>query len=328
MNDKIRKIGVFTSGGDSPGMNAAVRAVVRAANYYGIECFGIYHGYEGMIDGNISPLGTDDVSNILQRGGTILRSARSKGFMTAEGRKEAYEHLKSMEIDALVAIGGDGTFTGGQVFTAEYPDIKFIGLPGTIDNDLFGTDLTIGYDTAVNTAVEAIDKIKDTAASHDRLFFVELMGRDAGFISLRSGIATGADSILIPEFPTDLNDLVTKLKDRKARGKLSSIVIVSEGDDAGGAYQIVDKIKGDLPDFEIKVSVLGHMQRGGSPSASDRVLASRMGVAAIDALRNGENKVMIGLQGKDLVSVPLEQATKHHNCIEPRLYKLAEILGS
>lgn len=328
MERKIRKIGVFTSGGDSPGMNAALRAVVRAAHYHGLEPYGIYHGYEGMIDGNITPMAVDDVSNILQRGGTILRSARSKRFMTAEGRKEAYEHLRSLEIDALVAIGGDGTFTGGQVFTTEYPDMKFIGLPGTIDNDLFGTDLTIGYDTAVNTAVEAIDKIRDTAASHDRLFFVELMGRDAGFIALRSGIATGADSILIPEFPTDLNQLVSQLKDRKARGKLSSIVVVSEGDDAGGAYQIMDKVKGDLTDFEIKVTILGHLQRGGSPSAADRVLASRMGVGAIDALLNGENKVMIGLQGKDMVSVPLEQAIKHHNCIEPSLYKLAEILGS
>lgn len=328
MKDKIRKIGVFTSGGDSPGMNAAVRAVVRACHYYGVECYGIYHGYEGMIDGKISPLGSDDVSNILQHGGTILRSARSKRFMTTVGREEAYEQLRSLDIDALVAIGGDGTFTGGLVFTSEYPDIKFVGLPGTIDNDLFGTDLTIGYDTAVNTAIQAIDKIRDTAASHDRLFFVELMGRDAGFIALRSGIATGADSILIPEFPTDLNELVAKLKDRKARGKLSSIVIVSEGDDAGGAYQIADKVKGDLVDFEIKVSVLGHMQRGGSPTAIDRVLASRMGVAAVEALRNNEHKVMIGLQGKDLVSVPLEQATKHHNCIEPNLYKLAEILGS
>lgn len=327
MQSKINKIGVFTSGGDSPGMNACLRAVVRAGAHYGIEVVGIYHGYEGMIDGEMKTLLSADVSNIIQRGGTILRSARSKRFMEKEGRKAAYHQLKNHGIDALVAIGGDGTFKGGLAFTDEYPDIKYIGLPGTIDNDLYGTDLTLGYDTAVNTAVDCIDKIRDTAASHDRLFFIEVMGRDAGFIALRSGIATGADSILIPEFPTDLDELVGKLQRRKEQKKMSSIVVVSEGDDAGGAFEIVNKVKDRLENFEIKVTILGHLQRGGNPSCTDRVLGSRMGVAAVEALLNNENRVMIGLRHKDLVSVPLEQATKHHEEIEPSLYKLANILA-
>lgn len=325
---KVRKIGVFTSGGDSPGMNAAIRATVRAGLHYGVEVFGIYQGYDGMINGDIKPLSSGDVSNIIQRGGTMLRSARSKEFITKAGRQRAYDQLKAIGIDGLVAIGGDGTFKGGLALTNEYPDIKFVGAPGTIDNDLYGTDLTLGYDTAVNTAVEAIDKIRDTAASHDRLFFVEVMGRDAGFIALRSGIGTGADSVLIPEYPSDLDELVKKLKGRKERGKMSSVVVVSEGDDAGGAFEIVNKVKPQLDGFEIKVTILGHLQRGGSPSAVDRVLGSRMGVAAVEALLNGENRVMIGLQHKDMVSVPLEQATKHHEQIEPSLYKLSEILGS
>ncbi len=309
-------------------MNAAVRATVRAAQHYGIDVLGIYHGYDGMINGDIRPLESGDVSNIIQRGGTILRSARSKQFLTKEGRERAYQQLQSMGIDALVAIGGDGTFKGGLALTDEYPDIRYVGLPGTIDNDLYGTDLTIGYDTALNTVVEAVDKIRDTAASHDRLFFVEVMGRDAGFIVLRSGIATGADSILIPEFPTDLEALTNRLKDRKARGKMSSIVVVGEGDDAGGAMEIVQKVKPMLPGFEIKVTILGHLQRGGNPSCVDRVLASRMGVAAVEALMRGETRVMIGQQCRDMVSVPLTKATKHHETISPELYKLSEILGS
>lgn len=327
MQTKINKIGVFTSGGDSPGMNACIRAVVRAGAYHNIEVVGIYRGYEGMIDGEMKTLTSSDVSNTIQRGGTILRSARSKRFMTEKGRKAAYEQLKKMGIDALVAIGGDGTFKGGLALTAEYPDLKYIGVPGTIDNDLFGTDLTLGYDTAVNTAVACIDKIRDTAASHERLFFVEVMGRDAGFIALRSGIATGADSILIPEFPTDLDELVKKLYYRREHKKMSSVVVVSEGDDAGGAMEIVSKVKDRLKDFEIKVTILGHLQRGGNPSCTDRVLGSRFGVAAVEALLNGENNVMIGLKHREMVSVPLDKATKHHEEIEPSLYKLANILA-
>jgi len=284
MTSKIQKIGVFTSGGDSPGMNAAIRAVVRSASAQGIACVGIYRGYEGMVEGDFQPLYSSSVSNIIQRGGTILKSARSKQFMTRAGRDRAYEQLKSVEIDGVVAIGGDGTFKGALQFTDEHPDMPFIGLPGTIDNDLFGTDYTIGYDTAVNTVVECIDKIRDTAASHDRLFFVEVMGRDAGFIALRSGIASGADSILIPEFKTDLDDLVSTLKRRQEMKKTSSIVVVSEGDDQGGAFEIVEKVKDRLSDFEIKVTVLGHLQRGGSPSSLDRLISSQMGVAAVEAL--------------------------------------------
>lgn len=328
MAKHIQKIGVFTSGGDAPGMNAAVRAVVRAGIRHGCEVFGINHGYEGMIDGDMRLLLENDTSGIIQRGGTILKSARSKRFMTAEGRKQAYEQLKEHGIDGLVAVGGDGTFTGGLVFTQEYPDVKYVGLPGTIDNDLYGTDLTIGYDTAVNTVVEAVDKIRDTAESHDRLFFVEVMGRDAGYIALRSGIATGADAILIPEFRTDLTALVEKLHERRRKGKTSSIVIVAEGDDAGGAFTIAEQVKPQLQEFEIKVTILGHVQRGGSPSAVDRVLASRMGVAAVEALVAGNNKIMIGQKNNEMVQVPLEKATKHHETIDPDLMDLANILGT
>lgn len=327
MSSNIQKIGVFTSGGDSPGMNAAIRAVVRSASAQGIACVGIYRGYEGMVEGDFQPLYSSSVSNIIQRGGTILKSARSKQFMTRTGRDRAYEQLKSVEIDGVVAIGGDGTFKGALQFTDEHPDIPFIGLPGTIDNDLYGTDYTIGYDTAVNTVVDCIDKIRDTAASHDRLFFVEVMGRDAGFIALRSGIASGADSILIPEFKTDLDDLVKTLKRRQEMKKTSSIVVVSEGDDQGGAFEIVDKVKDRLSDFEIKVTVLGHLQRGGSPSSLDRLISSQMGVAAVEALAMGKTRLMIGVQNGHTVEVPMEKATKHHNTIKPELVKLATILS-
>lgn len=328
MASKIQKIGVFTSGGDSPGMNAAIRAVVRSALAQNIECIGIYRGYEGMIDGDFQPLYSHSVSNIIQRGGTILKSARSKRFIEKDGRDRAYKQLKAAGIDSIVAIGGDGTFKGALAFTDEHPDIPFIGLPGTIDNDLFGTDYTIGYDTAVNTVVECIDKIRDTAASHDRLFFVEVMGRDAGFIALRSGIASGADAILIPEFKTDLDELVETLKRRQANKKTSNIVVVSEGDDQGGAFEIVEKVKDRLADFEIKVTVLGHLQRGGSPSSLDRLISSQMGVAAVRALIEGKNRIMIGVQNGQTVAIPLEKATKHHNTIKPELVKLANILSS
>jgi 6-phosphofructokinase 1 len=309
-------------------MNAAIRAVVRSALSQGIECVGIFRGYEGMIDGEFMPLVSQSVSNIIQRGGTILKSARSAQFREKAGRDLAYEQLKANDIEYLVGIGGDGTFKGGLVFTDEHPDIKFIGLPGTIDNDLYGTDYTIGYDTAVNTVVDCIDKIRDTAASHDRLFFVEVMGRDAGFIALRSGIASGADAILIPEYKTDLDGLVATLKNRHAMRKTSNIVVVSEGDDQGGAFEIVSKVKDRLQEFEIKVTVLGHLQRGGNPSSLDRMISSQMGVAAVKALLSGKNRIMIGVQCGQTVEIPLEKATKHHNTIKPGLIELANTLSS
>lgn len=328
MDSKIQKIGVFTSGGDSPGMNAAIRAVVRSTLSQGMECVGIYRGYEGMIDGEFEPMLSQSVSNIIQRGGTILKSARSARFREKTGRDQAYQQLKDHGIEYLVGIGGDGTFKGGLALTDEHPDIKFIGLPGTIDNDLYGTDYTIGYDTAVNTVVECIDKIRDTAASHDRLFFVEVMGRDAGFIALRSGIASGADAILIPEYKTDLDELVATLKNRHAMRKTSNIVVVSEGDDQGGAFEIVSKVKDRLTEFEIKVTVLGHLQRGGNPSSLDRLISSQMGVAAVDALLAGKTRIMIGNKCGQTVEVPLEKATKHHNTIKPGLIELANTLSS
>lgn len=328
MTSKIQKIGVFTSGGDSPGMNAAIRAVVRSTLSQGMECVGIYRGYEGMIDGEFEPMVSQSVSNIIQRGGTILKSARSARFREKAGRDQAYQQLKDHGIEYLVGIGGDGTFKGGLALTDEHPDIKFIGLPGTIDNDLFGTDYTIGYDTAVNTVVECIDKIRDTAASHDRLFFVEVMGRDAGFIALRSGIASGADAILIPEYRTDLDELVATLKNRHAMRKTSNIVVVSEGDDQGGAFEIVGKVKDRLQEFEIKVTVLGHLQRGGNPSSLDRLISSQMGVAAVEALLAGKTRIMIGSKCGQTVEVPLDKATKHHNTIKPGLIELANTLSS
>ena len=279
----INKIGVFTSGGDAPGMNAAIRAVVRTAINYGAEVYGIMQGYDGMINGNFKKLTSADVSGIIQRGGTILQSARSKDFMTKEGREQAYENIQKEGIEAIVAIGGDGTFTGANIFSKEF-NIPIIGIPGTIDNDLFGSDATIGYDTAMNTVVDAIDKLKDTAGSHNRLFFVEVMGRDAGFIALNTGIATGAECILIPETKTYLNDLKITLKENRAKGKTSGIIIVAEGDDEGGAYEIAEKIKEIDNSYSTRVTVLGHIQRGGSPSLADRVLASQLGFYAVEAL--------------------------------------------
>ncbi len=323
---KIKKIAVFTSGGDSPGMNAAIRAVVRTARYHKIEVMGIKRAYEGMIDGDFITMKSKSVSNIIQRGGTILKSGRSKRFLEKKWRRVAYENLKNEDIDGVVAIGGDGTFKGALVFTGEH-HIPFIGMPGTIDNDLYGTDFTIGYDTAINTAVEAIDKIRDTADSHDRCFFVEVMGRDAGFIALRSGIASGAEAILIPEEKTDLNKLITLLKNGKKRGKTSNIVVVAEGDDAGHAFDIADKVKKKLTDFDIRVVVLGHLQRGGSPSCMDRMLASRLGVAAVEGLMAGKKSVMAGIQGGQIVYVPFEKATKHHLKVDPYLLKISKLLS-
>ena len=323
---KIKKIAVFTSGGDSPGMNAAIRAVVRTARYHKIDVIGIRRAYEGMIDGDFVPMQARSVSNIIQRGGTILKSGRSKRFLKKRWREIAYANLKKEKVDGVVAIGGDGTFKGALVFTKEH-DIPFVGIPGTIDNDLYGTDLTLGYDTATNTAVEAIDKIRDTADSHDRCFFVEVMGRDAGFIALRSGIAGGAEAILIPEEKTDLNKLIDLLKKGKARGKTSNIVVVAEGDDAGHAFDIANKVKGKLKDFDIRVVVLGHLQRGGSPSCMDRILASRLGVASVEALMAGGRSIMVGLNHRDIVHVPFEKATKHHQSVDPYLVRIASSLS-
>lgn len=323
---KFKKIGVLTSGGDSPGMNAAIRAIVRAALYNKIRIYGIYHGYDGMIRGDIKELKTQDVANIIQRGGTILKSARSEEFKTKQGRKKAYDQLKKNGIEAVIVIGGDGTFKGAKIFSDEF-DIPFVGLPGTIDNDLYGTDMTIGYDTALNTVVQAVDKIRDTASSHDRLFFIEVMGKDAGFLAIRSGIACGAEAVLIPEVPTHIDNLMSKLKSGPQRKKSSNIVLVAEGDDAGGAFQIAEKVKNEVKDFDVRVTILGHIQRGGSPSAFDRYLASRLGIGAVEALLEDQKSVMIGYVDKQIVNVSFTKTTKHHKTINKQLLDIVDILN-
>jgi len=321
----IKNIGVFTSGGDSPGMNAAIRAVVRSGLYYNLEVTGIYRGYDGMISGEFHRMERKSVANIIQRGGTILKTARSKDFHTAEGRKKAYEQLKKHNIDALVAIGGDGTFTGANIFYDEY-QVPVIGLPGTIDNDLIGTDFTIGYDTAINTVIDAVDKIRDTAESHDRLFIVEVMGRDSGLIALRSGIGTGAEAILIPETKTDIRALLNRLETSR-KDKSSKIIIVAEGDDAGGAFEIAKVVKDRFPGIDTRVSILGHIQRGGPPSCMDRVLASRLGVAAVESLIEGRNREMIGIVNGKIHFTPFSNAIKHNPEVNPELLKIVEILS-
>ncbi len=327
MSRTIKRIGLLTSGGDAPGMNACIRAVVRTALYNGLLVSGIYRGYQGMIEGDISDMNSRSVSNIIQRGGTILKSARSKEFMTEEGMKSAYHNLKAERIDGLIVIGGDGTFRGADEFSNKY-DIPVIGIPGTIDNDMYGTDLTIGYDTAINTVVECVDKIRDTATSHNRLFFIEVMGRDAGFIALHSGIAVGAEAILIPESETDNAKLIEELELGWRRKKTSSIVIVAEGDQAGGAFDIANKVETKLKDrYDIRVTVLGHIQRGGCPTCKDRVLASRLGVAAVEALQGGDSNIMIGLKHNKINKVPLEQCVKHNNTINQDLMRIANILS-
>lgn len=327
MSSKISKIGVLTSGGDAPGMNACIRAVVRTALHYGVEVTGIVRGYEGIINGDFIQMNRSSVSGIIHRGGTILKSARSERFFKKEFREHAYNNLKKDGIDALVVIGGDGSFKGALQFNSEFPDIAIVGTPGTIDNDLYGTDYTIGFDTAVNTAVEAIDKIRDTADSHDRLFFVEVMGRDAGLIALYSGIASGAEDILIPETKTDLSNLIKKLKEGREKGKQSSIVVVAEGDDAGGAFEIMNKIKPLLPEYDIRVSILGHIQRGGNPTALDRLQSSEMGVAAVEALLAGKRNIMIGILNRNIVEVPFEKATKQHPDIQENMKKMITVLS-
>ncbi|MFZ4544461.1 MAG: 6-phosphofructokinase [Saprospiraceae bacterium] len=324
----MKNIAVFTSGGDSPGMNACVRAVVRTGLSMGFKVFGIRYGYEGMIDGDIIPMDSKSVSNIMQLGGTILCTARSERFMTTEGRKLAYEQLKKHEIDAVVAIGGNGTFTGAKVFMQEFPDVKFVGTPGTIDNDLYGTDFTIGFDTAVNTAMNAIDNIKDTANAHNRLFFVEVMGRDAGFIAMTTGIATGAEAILVPETPTDMNKLIGILDNRRKNNKSSSaIVVVAEGDEFGGAMEAAAEAKKSLPGYDIRVTILGHIQRGGRPSCTDRVLATRLGLEAVRALADNKSGVMIGQIHKEIVFIPFDKAIKYNQRINPIMLEMVDILS-
>lgn len=327
MSKRIKKIGVLTSGGDSPGMNAAIRSVVRACAYYDVECAGIYRGYQGMIEGDFKDMGARSVHNIVNKGGTVLKSARSKEFMTEEGRKKAFENLQNAGIEALVVIGGDGSFTGALVFNKEF-GIPVMGIPGTIDNDIFGTSHTLGYDTALNTVVEAIDKIRDTASSHNRLFFVEVMGRDAGHIALNAGIGAGAEEILIPEEDLGLERLLESLRKSKLSGKSSSLVVVAEGDKTGkNVFELKEYVDENLPEYDVRVSVLGHMQRGGAPSCFDRVLASRMGVKAVEALLEGKTNYMVGLINDKMELTQLDQAIKGHMGIDHELLRVSDIMS-
>ncbi|MEO6000697.1 MAG: 6-phosphofructokinase [Chitinophagaceae bacterium] len=324
---KVSKIGVLTSGGDSPGMNAAIRAVVRTGIYNGMEVFGVMRGYTGMIDDDIVKMESRSVANIIQRGGTILKTARCKDFYEPFGRKKAYENLKKRGINGLVIIGGDGSFKGALKFSKEF-DIPCIGLPGTIDKDIAGSDFTIGFDTAVNTAVEAIDKIRDTADAHDRLFIIEVMGRDAGYIALHSGIATGAEHIIIPERKTDIEDVIESLQEKERRKKLVNMIVVAEGGDTGGADEISKIIKHRLPTADIRVCILGHIQRGGSPSCIDRLIASRMGYSAVECLMLGRHNVMVGIINNKMHYTPLEKAVKAKQRISDEWMKIVHILAS
>lgn len=325
-SSSIQHIGVFTSGGDAPGMNACIRAVVRTALYHQLRVTGIMRGYEGMVGGEYEELSAKSVANIIQRGGTVLKTARSSEFKTPEGRKRAFEQLQRHGIDCLVAIGGDGTFTGASIFESEY-DIPVIGIPGTIDNDLYGTDFTIGYDTAINTVTDAVDKVRDTAESHDRLFFVEVMGRDSGLIALRSGIGVGAEAILLPEVDNDLEKMYERLE-KGRKNKSSKIIIVAEGDNEGGAFPIAQKVKERFPQYDTKVAVLGHIQRGGKPTCADRVLASRLGFAAVEALMEGKRGVMAGIVNHEVVFTPFEKAIKHVQELDPNWIRMIGILSS
>ena len=321
---KIKSIGILTSGGDSPGMNAAIRAVTRAAIYEGWKVWGIYRGYEGLINDDVKEFTTESVSGIIFEGGTILRTSRSKEFMTPEGRAKAYQTLKKHKIDALIVIGGNGSLSGAQELTIEY-DIPVIGLPGTIDNDLYGTDNTIGYDTALNTIVECVDKIHDTANSHNRIFFIEVMGRDAGFLAMNSAIAAGAEAAIIPESSTNIDQLAAYIERGIRKSKRSSIVIVSEAD--GGAMHYAERMHNEYPQFDVRVSILGYVQRGGRPSALDRILASRMGVAAIQALKEGQRNVMIGVVNDNMVNIPIAQAVKKDKPIGDELINVLSVLS-
>lgn len=323
----MKRIAVFTSGGDSPGMNACIRAVVRGAVYHGVEIYGIRRGYSGMIAGDLFEMSSHSVSNIVQRGGTILKSARSKEFVTPEGRLKAYEQLKAHGIEGLVAIGGNGTFTGAMVFGNEY-GIPTVGAPGTIDNDLYGTDYTIGFDTAVNTALDAIDRIRDTASSHDRVFFIEVMGRDSGYIAVQSGIGGGAELVMVPEVLTPIGEVVETLKQGWSRSKSSSIVVVAEGDEEGGAAAIAEKIKDRIGvDIDMRVTTLGHIQRGGAPSAYDRILASRLGLGALEGLLAGQKNVMAGVINNELVYTPFEDTIRLPKPISDDFLRMVKILS-
>ena len=323
----MNRIGVFTSGGDAPGMNACIRAVVRSAIGMGLEVFGIERGYQGMVEGEMYAMNARSVSNIIQRGGTILRTARSKAFITESGMQKAYDHLRRNQIEGLIAIGGDGTFRGAEEFHSRYPDIRIVGIPGTIDNDLAGTDFTLGFDTAVNTTMQAIDKIKDTAASHDRCFFIEVMGRDSGCIALWAAVAGGAEQVLLPEKESDLDALVQRLEAGAKNKKSSSIVIVAEGEKNGGAAEVARQVKKRLKDYETKVTVLGHVQRGGSPTALDRMLGARFGVKAVETLKEGSAGVMIGISRNELVEVPFSKAVKDPDPIDFRLIAINDLLA-
>ena len=315
---KIKTIGILTSGGDAPGMNAAIRAVTRAGIYNGFQIKGIYRGYDGLINGEVKPFTTENVSGIIMQGGTILKTARSKEFMTPEGMQKAYDTLVKENIDALVVIGGNGSLTGARNFGAEY-DVPCIGLPGTIDNDLYGTDSTIGYDTTLNTILECVDRIRDTAQSHERIFFVEVMGRDAGFLAQNSAIASGAEAAIIPEISTEVDQLAELIQNGFRKSKNSSIVLVAESPVTGGAMGLAERVRKEFPEYDVRVTILGHLQRGGSPTAQDRILASRMGAAAVDALLEGQRNVMIGDDNEEIVYVPFSKAIKNNKPIDREL---------
>ncbi|MBO5799398.1 MAG: 6-phosphofructokinase [Paludibacteraceae bacterium] len=323
---QVKCIGMLTSGGDAPGMNAAIRAVTRAAIYNGIKVKAIYRGYKGLITGEIKEFQTQNVSNIIQQGGTILKTARCMEFLTEEGRKLAYETLQKEGIDALVVLGGDGTFTGARIFSQEF-NIPVVGVPCTIDNDLYGTDYTIGYNTALNTIMEAVDKIRDTANSHERLFFIEVMGRDAGFLALNSAVASGAEAAIIPEIQTEVDQLEELIQRGFRKSKNSSIVIVAESDATGGAIGVAERLKKEHPEYDARVTILGHIQRGGSPTASDRVLASRLGAAAIDALLDEQRSVMVGVVNDEVVYVPFNKAIKHEKDVNESLLDVLKVLS-
>lgn len=327
MQKKVNRIGVLTSGGDSPGMNAAIRAVVRTGLYNGLEVYGIMRGYQGLIEDDIFKMESRSVANIIQRGGTILKTARCKEFYTPEGRKKGYEVLAKRGIDGLVVIGGDGSFKGALALSKEF-DIPCVGLAGTIDKDIVGTDFTIGFDTAVNTAVEAIDKIRDTADAHDRLFIIEVMGRDAGYIALHSGIATGAESILIPERKTDINAVIESLLEKERRKKLVNLIVVAEGDEFGGANEVAKAVKERMPNIDARVCILGHIQRGGSPTCIDRLTASRMGYHAVECLIEGKHNVFVGILNNRMNYVPLENVGKKKGTVSEEWMKIVKILAS
>ncbi|MHB9142715.1 MAG: 6-phosphofructokinase [Paludibacter sp.] len=326
MKYEIKCIGVLTSGGDAPGMNAAIRSVTRAAIFNGMRVKAIYKGYKGLITNEIKEFQTQNVSNIIQQGGTILKTARCMEFFTSEGRKLAYDNMQKEEIDALIVIGGDGTFTGARIFAQEF-NVPIVGLPGTIDNDLYGTDSTIGYDTALNTIIEAVDKIRDTASSHERLFFIEVMGRDAGFLALNSALASGAEAAIIPERETKVDQLEELIKNGFRKSKNSSIVIVAESEITGGAAGLAERMHKEHPEYDVRVTILGHIQRGGSPTAYDRILASRMGVAAIDALMDEQRSIMIGIVNDVIVHVPFTKAIKDDKPVNENLLGVLQILS-